>query len=609
MKKRTTVIVIICAVLCVVIAGVLLLGKNEPVNNSRRDGAVVSVDGDADLEGLDGSLSASEDRSRVYVPPADDSNMLTESVIVSDATRALSENVESVRTITLPEAVTIADGDVAAFYGNADFEDVVPVDAATFNKTDIPSKYDSRNVDGNCYVTAVEDQGYSYLCWSFACMGAIESDILVHNPNISYKDLDLSEKHLAYYNMHRAEGSANSYIDDDYRELVNADGYENAWVVDNDTGYIAMGGVTDFCLSILTAWKGPVPELGTDKFVSVYGESYLFSDNKEVPSDAYASVYHIQDVGEFVASLDNNALIKQMVMEHGAVTVGVNADNKYWKSHSKTLYSSFGGENAPTANHEVLIVGWDDDYAASNFSATPPGNGAWICKNSWGTSSGENGYFYLSYYDETTNGSNAAYYNAVSEGAEDYYDCNYQVAGFITNVESSLDDSLNSVYAFTKSANPYGVLYTAGGNENLDAVGFMALDSYQQYKICIYINPEVKDGSIVLNTLPEPALCQKVSAISGGYHSFQLEKEIKLSKDDTFLVIVNPETKGRLVYEKASTNTSQANFDEWSNLTGNVYNNYVASGCSYYISEDAKELIRQDDKDFFLKAYTKKRDD
>ena len=36
------------------------------------------------------------------------------------------------------------------------------------------------------------------------------------------------------------------------------------------------------------------------------------------------------------------------------------------------------------APHGVCIVGWDDDYAASNFSTLPPGNGAWIVKNSYG---------------------------------------------------------------------------------------------------------------------------------------------------------------------------------------------------------------------------------
>lgn len=77
-------------------------------------------------------------------------------------------------------------------------------------------------------------------------------------------------------------------------------------------------------------------------------------------------------------------------------------------------------------NHEVCIVGWDDNYSSSNFiyGAEPPGNGAWIAKNSWGSETessateeaagvgrspwgviDENGlhtgYFYISYYDKS----------------------------------------------------------------------------------------------------------------------------------------------------------------------------------------------------------------
>ena len=88
------------------------------------------------------------------------------------------------------------------------------------------------------------------------------------------------------------------------------------------------------------------------------------------------------------------------------------------------------------ADHTVTIVGWDDTYPKENFASgfaedataehTPPGDGAWLVKNSWGSESadcaesqefsnmwgywdndvndgkgGHCGYFWMSYYDQS----------------------------------------------------------------------------------------------------------------------------------------------------------------------------------------------------------------
>ena len=179
-----------------------------------------------------------------------------------------------------------------------------------------------------------------------------------------------------------------------------------------------------------------------------------------------------------------------------------------------------------------------------------------------------------------------------------------EYAVFLNRTINTLDDADNTVTAYSASANPYGVMYEASGKESLKAVGLMALDMYQQYEIEVYVNPASEDGNITFTSQDKPVLEQKVSAISGGYHTFPLDKAIELEKGDSFLILVKPVTEGKLVFEASEDTMSDANYDEWQNFTGNVHNNYKASGCSYYISDDGQSLVQQQDKDFFVKGYT-----
>ena len=114
----------------------------------------------------------------------------------------------------------------------------------------------------------------------------------------------------------------------------------------------------------------------------------------------------------------------------------------------------------------------------------------------------------------------------------------------------------------------------------------------------------MKEECIALTDQDVPAISQKISAISAGYHTFELDDVVPLEKGDKFFILIRPATSLRLPFEEAEDMMGEPNYDEWRNLVGSIHNKYEASGNSYYISDDGLSMVKQDDKDFFVKAYT-----
>jgi hypothetical protein len=187
------------------------------------------------------------------------------------------------------------------------------------------------------------------------------------------------------------------------------------------------------------------------------------------------------------------------------------------------------------SDHAVTIVGWNDSFSKNNFSTTPPGDGAFIIKNSWGTTSADwgnvnndNGYFYVSYYDSNIGYDKNTLFTA--ENSNDYTNIyQYDPLGWTQQINTSQ----------TNPTTGWGAnIFTAKSNEVLKAVSFYTTDLNCNYVINIYNNT----GSNPISQAG-PALTQSGTIPNAGYHTVPLNSGVQLNAGQKFSVVlelINP---------------------------------------------------------------------
>ncbi|MDT8716134.1 leucine-rich repeat domain-containing protein [Clostridium sp. 19966] len=343
----------------------------------------------------------------------------------------------------------------------------IPKSEGYLKASNLPTQYDSRSKG---YITSVKNQGSIGDCWAFATMASMEATQL-KNTGVTY---DFSE-----INMSAENGT------------VNPDDGGNYFI---STYY-------------LTSWKGPVIE-NEDPYPSP-----ATPDN--VNSKSMSPRYHVQDViflPSRTSAADNDA-IKNAVVNYGAVATSYYDDDSYRNSSNYAYYNN-GTSN--TSNHAVTIVGWDDNYPASNFKTQPAGNGAFLIKNSWGSSWGNSGYFYISYYD---------------------VDLGYTLNTVYDDLESKTNYS--SIYQLTdKMSNSYykisgfvGNKFTAKTNDSISAAGFETLEPNAPYEI--YLD-KLQNGQVVNPT-------NKVAGgtlADAGFHTVKFSTPVSVSAGESYVVSV-----------------------------------------------------------------------
>jgi hypothetical protein len=265
----------------------------------------------------------------------------------------------------------------------------------------------------------------------------------------------------------------------------------------------------------LARWSGALTE-SSDPYSTI---------SKSATSITYpnsGAVKHVQEV-LFIpdrSSASDNENIKRALTEKGAIYSTIRWEESSYRSSTASYYYS----GSSPANHAITIVGWDDSYDRNRFATKPQGNGAFIVKNSWGSSWGENGYFYVSYYD-TWIGRDNAFFSA--EGAGNYYHI-YQY------------DPLGWVVSFGENSETeyFANVFTAQSAENVAAVSFYTGTTDAQYQVSVYRgvqNSPVKGTAVISEsgTIGVP-----------GYHTIPLSSPVPVDKGERFSVMVKLTTPG-----------------------------------------------------------------
>ncbi len=337
---------------------------------------------------------------------------------------------------------------------------------------EIPSYY---NLSEYGLVSTIKNQGDGGNCWAFATIATLESCILKAT-GASPDDIDLSEENMK-----------------NIAELYSLYGW------DAETNE---GGYPDMALGYLLSWLGPVND-SDDKY-----------NYESLLSPVLSSIMHVQNVLYLKRdSYTDNNMIKRAIMDYGAVFTPV-----YTKSISMPYDSTIGYyiyNNVTVRNHAVSIVGWDDNIIIPGA----PGKGAWIIKNSWGTSNGNGGYYYLSYYDKSSielGKWGDAFTFILNDTIK--FDKNYQY-----------DIAKTDFFYNTTNTIWYKNIFTATDNEYLTAVSTY-FEKETNYTLSIYVNNSLK---LVQSAFTNP-----------GYWTIDLREPIQLNATDVFEVVFKIMVKG-----------------------------------------------------------------
>lgn len=428
----------------------------------------------------------------------------------------------------------------AASFENSDYEQ--PLYGSASETDIVPESYDLREQG---IITSVKDQGSDGMCWAFATLGAAESHLLKYYETDldNINDMDLSEEQVGYF-LYTPDPQPLSPTYGD--AIIQAKKGASGGNALHASFFLSTVGIQE---------EAYLPYQGCSGFAEYQRKQAAY---RMTGSETMLSVQ----------TKSERETIKKRMMQNGGIYVAFHSSGANYYDNGTTYAYYQSDSSYYNANHAVLLIGWDDNYAKENFDPKeqPENNGAWLVKNSWGDGKLDDGYFWIS-YEDTSLGEYASFtFEPREDSGNIYY---YDGAGY------------SVAYSFDSVAN----VFRAEEDETLSRVGFYQT-SYNgnnpKYQIQVYRLSETAtdptDGELLLDT----------TGHSGGfgYQEITLPETVSLQKNERFSVVLSMKIKKNQTWQNGYL-TIEEDFDA---------NNYsmqfsAQPGQSYILDQGSTEWL------------------
>lgn len=418
---------------------------------------------------------------------------------------------------------------------------------------ELPSSYDLRDRGA---VTPVKLQNPWGDCWGFAAIAASEISYITETSTPA-SDVNFSELQVGWF--------AYNALPSGLPGTAGTQATEGLYPAGQDVSSpLNVGGVPFTATSVLSSGTGPVPEStapymnaqGTIEYLS-NGVPFCYSadgDWSVAESKRFLQTIQLEESrilpspastdehGAYLYNEQGTQSIKQELLDGRGVEItlftenAMPGDSNAFKYMNTDTWAQYTYQPA-AVDHAVTIVGWDDSYPKENFvpGHEPPAHGAWIVKNSWGAADQEfpnwniwgvdgNGYFYLSYYDQSIQLAESFNYNVYTTSADPF-----------TRIIDQYDYMPASSVNAARSPDPLSManVFTASQDQNVTAISVETAHpgtsvQYELYRLNEgYANPT--DGQLLESgntTYPY-----------GGYHRIELNGSYTMNKGESYSVV------------------------------------------------------------------------